>query len=117
VLGRAQEEMTEAKNYPEEHKGHDSVTVYPLLRNPSGLNQFLSTLLPALMSIAGLVLLLARVNVANLMLLRPASDGGPAHAIQPKPDRGCKVIIGKEGKISSLETRTIPRMALLTRFR
>src|SRR6202008_138194 len=32
---QAQEEMTlrlkrEAKNYPEEHKGHDSVTVYPL---------------------------------------------------------------------------------------
>jgi len=35
----AQEEMTvllkrEVKNYPEEHKGHDSVTVYPLWRNP-----------------------------------------------------------------------------------
>ena len=38
-LEQAQEEMTlrlkrEAKNYPEEHKGHDSVTVYPLWRNP-----------------------------------------------------------------------------------
>jgi len=75
TLEQAQEEMTlrlkrEVKNYPEEHKGHDSVTVYPLWRNPFGLNQFLATLLPALMAIAGLVLLLACVNVANLMLVR-----------------------------------------------
>src|ERR1700686_2525860 len=72
---QAQEEMTvllkrEVKNYPEEHKGHDSVTVYPLWRNPFGLNFFLATLLPVLMSIAGLVLLLTCVNVANLMLVR-----------------------------------------------
>jgi predicted permease len=71
----AQEEMTlllkrEVKNYPEEHKGHDSVTVYPLWRNPFGLNMFLSVLLPMLMTIAGLVLLLACANVANLMLVR-----------------------------------------------
>ena len=75
ALEQAQEEMTlrlkrEAKNYPEEHKGHDSVTVYPLWRNPFGLNLFLSTLLPTLMAIAGLVLLLACANVANLMLVR-----------------------------------------------
>ncbi len=71
----AQEEMTvllkrEVKNYPEEHRGHDSVTVYPLWRSPFGANQFLSTMLPMLMSIAGLVLLLACANVANLMLVR-----------------------------------------------
>ena len=74
-IEQAQEEMTlrlqpEVKNYPEEHKGHDSVTVYPLWRNPFGLNFFLSTLLPILMAIAGLVLLLACANVANLMLVR-----------------------------------------------
>jgi predicted permease len=75
VPEQAQEEMTlrlkpEVKNYPEEHKGHDSVTVYPLWRNPFGFNYFLSTMLPVLMSIAGLVLLLACANVANLMLVR-----------------------------------------------
>src|SRR6202030_1526166 len=79
TLEQAQAELTlqiksEVKNYPEEHKGHDSVTVYPLWRNPFGLNYFLATLLPVLMSIAGLVLLLACVNVANLMLGR--SVGG-----------------------------------------
>jgi predicted permease len=72
---QAQEEMTvllmrEVKNYPEEHKGHDTVTVYPLWRNPFGFNYFLATLLPILMTIAGLVLLLACANVANLMLVR-----------------------------------------------
>jgi predicted permease len=74
-MSQAQEEMTlrlqrEAKSYPEEHRGKDIVTVYPLWRNPFGLNMFLWILLPMLMTIAGLVLLLACANVANLMLVR-----------------------------------------------
>ena len=74
-IQQAQQEMTvllkrEMKNYPEEHKGHDGVTVYPLWRNPYGMNYFFANLLPLLMAIAGLLLLLACANVANLALVR-----------------------------------------------
>jgi len=76
-LAQAQEEMTrrlkgEVDKYPEEHRGHSTVSVYPLWRSPFGMNFFMATLLPMLMCIAALVLLLACANVANLMLVRSA---------------------------------------------
>jgi predicted permease len=75
TAAQAQQEMTirikrEAKDYPQEHKGHTTVSVYPLWRAPFSANQFFSLLLPMLMAIAGVVLLLACANVANLMLVR-----------------------------------------------
>lgn len=74
-LEQAQQELTVlmqsmVRQYPEEHKGHEAVTLTPLWRGPFGANQLFSTLFPLLMAISGLVLLLTCANVANLLLVR-----------------------------------------------
>ncbi len=71
---QAQQELTVlmqpmVQQYPEEHKGHETVTLAPLWRG-MGANAFFATLFPMLMVISGLVLLLTCVNVANLLLVR-----------------------------------------------
>jgi predicted permease len=74
-LEQAQQELSLliqpiVRQYPEEHKGHETVTLSPLWRAPFGANALFSTLFPMLLVISGLVLLLACVNVANLLLVR-----------------------------------------------
>jgi predicted permease len=59
-----------AKQFPDSHKGRNSVILHPLWRAPFGANFYLRTILFLLMAISGIVLLLACANVANLLLVR-----------------------------------------------
>jgi predicted permease len=75
---QAQTELTEifqriARQYPNSHKGVNQVATYPLWRAPNGAESFFSGLMPMLMGVAGVVLLLACVNIANLLLQRGVS--------------------------------------------
>lgn len=62
-----------ARQFPDTHKGKPQITLYPLWRAPAGGNAFFSLLLPILMALAGVVLLLACANIANLALARGVS--------------------------------------------
>jgi predicted permease len=75
---QAQAEMSTVMNhiaeqFPREHEGRQGISVYPLWKVPFGATAFLGTVLMSLMAIAGVVLLLACANVANLMLVRGVS--------------------------------------------
>jgi predicted permease len=61
------------EQFPTSHLGANAVTLYPLWRAPFGANAYMYVLLPMLMAIAGVVLLLACTNVANLMLVKSVS--------------------------------------------
>jgi predicted permease len=56
--------------YPDEHKGVNTISLDPLWRSPFGANGFMASSLPILLAIAAVVLLLTCANIATLMLVR-----------------------------------------------
>lgn len=57
-------------HYPSDHLGVNTITLDPMWRSPFGANVYLSASLPALLTIAGVVLLLTCANIATLLLVR-----------------------------------------------
>jgi predicted permease len=58
-----------AEQYPDSHRGPNQITLDPLWRSPFGANVYLYKTLPMLLALAGVLLLLACANVANLLLV------------------------------------------------
>ena len=56
--------------YPNDHLGVNTISLDPMWRSPFGANVYMSSTLPFLLAIAGVVLLLTCANVATLALVR-----------------------------------------------
>ena len=59
-----------AEQYPESHQNSNQITLDPLWCSPFGANTYFCKILPMLLALAGVLLMLACANVANLVLVR-----------------------------------------------
>jgi predicted permease len=59
--------------YPDSHRGNNTISLDPLWRSPFGANVYFAGTLSILLALAGVLLLLACANIANLLLVRSIS--------------------------------------------